>query len=901
MKKVGLVFSGGGGKGAYEIGVWKALREFNIDSQISTVSGTSVGALNGMLFASSMYDTAEQIWTNITPEQVLHVDVFGLLRKFAQERQTKISLASCLAKRGYVAESIMTMFFVQRDGIFSQENLKRLIEHNVDVGRLRQGIPLYCCATDIAACTAKYACLSDCSDEECIRDFLLASAALPVVFDAVTINGVSYYDGGIIDNTPIRPLVERENVDTVIVVMLENDGSYMQDDQKFEDINIIRIVPSGELGGLSDGTLKFSAEKSRELIDMGYNDAKAIFEKIQDFLVSERQYRAVAEDYGQQAQSAKKIILDQRNIEKLLDGQPLPDDNAILAITDSNTENHELVQSSVILKRIDDYESDSEEIEQYKQVLAQSLSEGEQAILDENIDALIDEMKKNSHDIEVLAVESITALASTKGRVRNLHTQGFWKRLWNNVTGKNQKMVADILSNHGKAIAANTSLIQKLSQRSVLTMDALVAMGNKLNYMMLNVSNLHIQNHETRKMLDRLRQAVHVAFDNIERKLDYTHQRINQLESGQQLLLWRNSVRSKYGNKNISDQVFDMIHDYLQLTNGRCYNDEVHFFRSAVMEVIGDKQLISRQRFVKDVLDDNKKILYLRSLTDSHSQHIPWLIKDAHNVLVFRNVDQVIAQYDEADELPAVDLATELLFELKQPISLQTQSQEIKAYFTEKIEQFEKIIIGNSFYDRFLSDVKNIKNAISNFKLKVALLGSNKENVKQVEDTVRDNKNEYLDISVVEHSELSEWLSDETVIAFWVVSRIDFVFDSFAHNVITMLQEHDKQCLFVITHAYNKPDDIRKQIVTEVMSHFPALRIVSIDVHHRDVEPLVLSIDEYFRQYDELLHNYVSTAIDTVKSDVLNALKGHIKKLKAMEEDVASWEGDSNRIRAFKV
>lgn len=47
---VGLVLSGGGGKGAYEIGVWKALDEYGVTPNIGAISGTSVGALNSALF-----------------------------------------------------------------------------------------------------------------------------------------------------------------------------------------------------------------------------------------------------------------------------------------------------------------------------------------------------------------------------------------------------------------------------------------------------------------------------------------------------------------------------------------------------------------------------------------------------------------------------------------------------------------------------------------------------------------------------------------------------------------------------------------------------------------------------------------------------------------------------------
>ena len=46
MKRA-VVLSGGGSKGSYEIGVWKALRRLHIKYDI--VTGTSIGALNGAL------------------------------------------------------------------------------------------------------------------------------------------------------------------------------------------------------------------------------------------------------------------------------------------------------------------------------------------------------------------------------------------------------------------------------------------------------------------------------------------------------------------------------------------------------------------------------------------------------------------------------------------------------------------------------------------------------------------------------------------------------------------------------------------------------------------------------------------------------------------------------------
>ena len=55
-----LVLSGGGAKGAYEIGVWKALRKLNI--KIDIVTGTSIGAINGAFVVQNKYYRAKRIW-----------------------------------------------------------------------------------------------------------------------------------------------------------------------------------------------------------------------------------------------------------------------------------------------------------------------------------------------------------------------------------------------------------------------------------------------------------------------------------------------------------------------------------------------------------------------------------------------------------------------------------------------------------------------------------------------------------------------------------------------------------------------------------------------------------------------------------------------------------------------
>ena len=72
-KKTALVLSGGGSRGAYEIGVWKALKELKI--KIDMVMGTSVGAINSALVLKDDIKFAEDLWHELETDKVLDMDV----------------------------------------------------------------------------------------------------------------------------------------------------------------------------------------------------------------------------------------------------------------------------------------------------------------------------------------------------------------------------------------------------------------------------------------------------------------------------------------------------------------------------------------------------------------------------------------------------------------------------------------------------------------------------------------------------------------------------------------------------------------------------------------------------------------------------------------------------------
>ena len=86
MKRA-LVLCGGGSRGAYEIGAWRALTELGVRFQ--GVYGTSIGALNAALVARGDVEAASQLWQNIRLSQIMTVedeDDFAIERMVSNKR-----------------------------------------------------------------------------------------------------------------------------------------------------------------------------------------------------------------------------------------------------------------------------------------------------------------------------------------------------------------------------------------------------------------------------------------------------------------------------------------------------------------------------------------------------------------------------------------------------------------------------------------------------------------------------------------------------------------------------------------------------------------------------------------------------------------------------------------------
>lgn len=263
--KLGLVFAGGGGKGAYAIGVWRALAEAGLDARVRAVAGTSVGALNAVLFLQGDQELAERVWLDIAPGKILSVDLSVVLRHVARVGLRPAGAVLTLAKS------------LAQHGVFSRKGLLRLIDAYVDLDRITgASIPCYVTCCERTAGRPTYFKLNGCDRDRAIS-LLLASSAIPVVFRPERIEGQDYIDGGAADNVPVQPVYD-EGCDVILVVHVSRTG--LVDKRRFPNARIVEFVPREAQGGFISGTLDFSPERARHRIEQGYHDALGVLRPV---------------------------------------------------------------------------------------------------------------------------------------------------------------------------------------------------------------------------------------------------------------------------------------------------------------------------------------------------------------------------------------------------------------------------------------------------------------------------------------------------------------------------------------------------------------------------------------------------------------------------------------------
>jgi NTE family protein len=267
-----LVLSGGGALGGYQVGVIKAIKELGIT--LNAITGTSIGALNAAIISSS--DNLESAYKKLYS-----------IWLFLAENEPKF-------------ESI-----IFQNGLLSENSIRTLLSE-ISEDSLSQGIPLYVSVYPKSSSVLRYIdmALSIIGIKDTINsEFLhvqklnkqdrlkaiMASAAIPILYEHQVINGTEYSDGGQggyskrQGNTPIEPVLDiQDNI--IIVVHQENASPWTRFD--FHPATIIEIRPSKPLV-TSDSpfskishVFEFNKKLIYNYINQGYSDTITILKSI---------------------------------------------------------------------------------------------------------------------------------------------------------------------------------------------------------------------------------------------------------------------------------------------------------------------------------------------------------------------------------------------------------------------------------------------------------------------------------------------------------------------------------------------------------------------------------------------------------------------------------------------
>jgi len=267
MSKTGICFSGGGARGAYQLGALKALEEMGIFQQTTAYSGSSIGSVNACMVATRGIDETFEIWKSITPGMLQSTEHF--FRRLIKER-----------------------FELIDNGLFTIKELKLLLDEKLDFEELKKH-EVYITISEGGPIDTGFLGLVKSSyahfvhkDEKSVYipvsglesdDFnkiILASCSIPIVFPGIKINDHKYYDGGLFDNVPVKPLVE-SGCYKIIVLHLHRIN-YVDKD-KYPGVTFHEIKHRHSLGGI----LNFDAERAIKTYELGYADATAYFEEHQ--------------------------------------------------------------------------------------------------------------------------------------------------------------------------------------------------------------------------------------------------------------------------------------------------------------------------------------------------------------------------------------------------------------------------------------------------------------------------------------------------------------------------------------------------------------------------------------------------------------------------------------------
>jgi NTE family protein len=255
-KTFGLVLEGGGAKGSYHLGAYKAMVEEGLIP--SAVVGTSIGALNAALIAQGDWDVIYDLWNNMSISKILDIDDNQIEK--LQKNNFSIDGFKYFAK--YLHKSI------EDDGL-DTSRIRKLLESMVDEDKLRKSSMDFGLVTISLSEMKPYELFKKEIPDGKMVDYLMASSNFPI-FKREVIDDKKFIDGGIFDNIPIQPLKSKGYKKFIVI---RTHGLGINRHTSVKGLDVTWINPSDDLGG----TLDFSQETCQNNLKLGYYDALKTF------------------------------------------------------------------------------------------------------------------------------------------------------------------------------------------------------------------------------------------------------------------------------------------------------------------------------------------------------------------------------------------------------------------------------------------------------------------------------------------------------------------------------------------------------------------------------------------------------------------------------------------------
>lgn len=244
-----LVLGGGGAKGSYEVGVFKALRKLHMKFDI--VTGVSIGSINGAFYVANEYKKCLKMWQKITTSDLFDVAIGSKMSK----------------------EDIKLLVKQMSSGGISFSNAYNFLKKNINEEKVRKSKIDYGLVT-VSLTNKKPRFLTK---EQIpygkLVDYICASSICYPFVQAQDINDESFIDGGFYDGIPINLAIDMGATEILAV-----DLSVLAINKKPKDKNIkVDVIKMKDKTPL---TLTFTKEYANKNIKYGYNDTMKHFNKL---------------------------------------------------------------------------------------------------------------------------------------------------------------------------------------------------------------------------------------------------------------------------------------------------------------------------------------------------------------------------------------------------------------------------------------------------------------------------------------------------------------------------------------------------------------------------------------------------------------------------------------------